>query len=178
MLAALLIPTIAPPGDAEASRAVSRAIAVESGEDIDASPILPAQAVLERCERKDRRNIYGADGFLRLTEGHECVLLIVKGDEPAFRTRGFFTHDGYRWTYYGPTRAAALVDPFRIDDAFRPAALTPKDGALRYDGLTGAFGEYDPYARILDNEVSSGFGEPYPDLTTSPRTRAPGEKPR
>jgi len=178
VIVAMLIPTIAPPGDAEASRAVSRAIAGESGEDIDASPILPALAVLERCEVSAQRNIRAADGVTRAMHGHVCQLSIRKGVEPVFRTTGFFVHDGYQWTYYGATRAAAFGEGTTVDDAFRPSAMTPKQGALHYDGLTGAFGAYDPYARILDHESQDGFSEPDPDLTTAPSAKRRGARPR
>ena len=160
-LAIILASGYPPPSDSEATRAIVRDIAAESGFDADMLATAPAAARVLRCAWTDSRAARSDGGVWRLFDGYVCVIDVDKPGEPVFQTEAFFTHDGMDWAFFGSVRTPLIVEPQRFGDDDPVSRLTPKAGAIRYDGLRGAFEDYDPYARILDAHPRLGDATPW-----------------
>lgn len=160
-LVVLLASGYPPPSDRDATRAIVEAIASENFLDADLLATPLAEARVRRCAWTDSRAAQASDGVWRAFDGHVCIIDVDKPGEPAFQTEAFFSHDGMDWAFYGSVRTPLIVEPQRFGDDDPVSRLSPKAGAIRYDGLTGAFEDYDPYARILGSHPRLGDPTPW-----------------
>jgi hypothetical protein len=162
-LAILIASGYPPPSDRDATRAIAAIIAAERGYDVDMLTTMPVEARVLRCAWTETRDALSGDGFWRAHDGHVCIVDIESPGEPVFQTEAFFSHDGMAWAFFGSTRAPLIVEPssYGFDEPL--SRLSPKEGAIRYDGLAGAFQEYDPYARIMGDHPTLGDPTPWTD---------------
>ncbi|MEZ5895124.1 MAG: hypothetical protein R3C51_01870 [Parvularculaceae bacterium] len=125
-----------PPSDYDAERAVAYRFALDTlGGDVDAyGGVMPAQVTLERCHPVEERPVRDEHGLWHVYSGHSCIMRVFRMDRPEYQVSGFFHYDGGEWRYYGPVREALIVEPTTYEVMLGYGPLTPKDGAITYNG--------------------------------------------
>lgn len=85
-----------------------------------------------------------------------CIIEVTPNLDPPYVTRGFFTHEGAGWRYYGALSAVHIdrYDALSLEDE----GLRPKPGARPYDG--DAFAHSDDNARSPYRDILSSLGVP------------------
>lgn len=112
----------------------------------------PSDVVLQRCVRKQDRQVFFENGVVQVFGGYECIMEVWPNAEPSFRTSGFFRHDGFDWVYHGPVGESIIPSPSKFDSNRDKGRIINKPGALSYEGdpKNPMNPDYNPYAKFFD----------------------------
>lgn len=112
----------------------------------------PQEIVLHRCVARDQRAVKLGNGAVVRYRGYDCIFEVFPNAEPAFRSAGFFRHDGMTWEYYGPVRPITVPSPSEFDPIRRDGDIIGKPGSIIYDGSPRdpVNENYNPYRDLFD----------------------------
>ncbi len=110
-------------------------------------PDFPSDVILQRCVRKQDHKVILANGVVEFHGGYDCIFEVWPNGEPAFRTSGFFRHDGFDWVFHGPLQRARIPTPNEFSPLRGKGLIIEKSGSLNYDGnpQNPMNPDYDPY---------------------------------
>jgi len=118
------------------------------------SPMFPSEVTLERCVRRQDKQVKLPNGAEIQLGGYDCIIEIWPNAAPSYRTTGFFHHDGFEWNYYGPVSESNTpsISAFTAEKTYggfvaRPGStedLSERDNAANNRG-------YNPYREQFES---------------------------
>ncbi len=116
------------------------------------APTFPLEVQIERCTKRDNREVRVPSGAILHLSGHDCIIEVWPNADPPYRTAGFFRNTGYEWEYYGPVREVFVPSPSNFAPKNDIGRMITKPGSINYDGTPAdPFNEgYDPYQALFD----------------------------
>jgi len=114
-------------------------------------PSFPADVRVERCVRRADKQIGLPNGAVFAIPGYDCIVEVWPRVEAAYRTSGFFYHDGFEWRYHGAVRESNTPPLSSFIERSNGERVIVKEGSVLYEG--------DP-----DHPLNRGVAGPYEEL--------------